>query len=241
MWRCKGKCRELAPFYGYVKRSMNRAPGKNDLWWAEHEAKCGGEFEKISEPEEYKIKANKKAAKVKKESSNKIESYFKSGSSQKSLGTKIKSESGIETKPSAYIIENGILRKKDTNSSEKKQDSPEKETEKKIDSYFKIERKRKSEDDEECLKSSDADTELLAEIRAKRLEKLIKIEKTEKKSTIKPIVPPIPAKQPEPKLIDLTDESIENLAVSSSNKIECPICFNYFDSNSIESHVNTHF
>jgi hypothetical protein len=41
----------LAPFFGQVKRSMNRAPGKTDRWWSRHEAECGGTYTKISEPE----------------------------------------------------------------------------------------------------------------------------------------------------------------------------------------------
>lgn len=50
----------MAPFYGYVKRSMNRAPGKNDTWWAQHQSKCNGVFEKVAEPESYKNKGNEK-------------------------------------------------------------------------------------------------------------------------------------------------------------------------------------
>lgn len=41
-----------------VRRSINRAPSKNDHWWAEHQAICGGSFVKIKEPENYS--ANKK-------------------------------------------------------------------------------------------------------------------------------------------------------------------------------------
>ena len=41
-----------------VRRSINRAPSKNDHWWAEHQATCGGTFVKIKEPENYS--ANKK-------------------------------------------------------------------------------------------------------------------------------------------------------------------------------------
>lgn len=54
VWRCTGTCRNTPPFYGYVKRSMNRAPGKNDTWWASHQSKCNGTFEKVSEPEGFK-------------------------------------------------------------------------------------------------------------------------------------------------------------------------------------------
>lgn len=38
---------------------MNRAPGPNDLWWAEHQAKCGGTYTKIKEPEGYGEKKKK--------------------------------------------------------------------------------------------------------------------------------------------------------------------------------------
>ncbi|UJR28962.1 hypothetical protein I4U23_010179 [Adineta vaga] len=59
-WRCTGTCRQWKPFYGYVKRSMNRAPSNRDRWWDEHEKRCGGKFEKVKEPDDYKAKANKK-------------------------------------------------------------------------------------------------------------------------------------------------------------------------------------
>ena len=35
---------------------MNRAPGPNDTWWAQHKATCGGSFIKIKEPENYGAK-----------------------------------------------------------------------------------------------------------------------------------------------------------------------------------------
>lgn len=50
VWRCKGICRQRAPYYGWVRRSMNRKPGPSDTWWAQHQQSCGGEFEKVSEP-----------------------------------------------------------------------------------------------------------------------------------------------------------------------------------------------
>ncbi|CAF1605969.1 unnamed protein product [Adineta ricciae] len=59
-WRCTGACRQWKPFYGYVKRSMNRAPSNRDRWWDEHEKRCGGKFEKIKEPDNYKTKTSKK-------------------------------------------------------------------------------------------------------------------------------------------------------------------------------------
>ncbi|OQR74559.1 hypothetical protein BIW11_00945 [Tropilaelaps mercedesae] len=50
-WRCDGPCRNRHPFYGWVKRSRNCAPSKNDRWWADHQRSCGGTFIKVSEPE----------------------------------------------------------------------------------------------------------------------------------------------------------------------------------------------
>lgn len=59
-WRCTGSCRQWKPFFGYVKRSMNRAPSARDRWWSEHVRRCGGTFEKIKEPADYKAKENRK-------------------------------------------------------------------------------------------------------------------------------------------------------------------------------------
>lgn len=60
VWRCDGVCKNKHPYYGYVRRAMNRAPSKNDLWWDEHQKTCGGKFTKIEEPENKKknIKEN---------------------------------------------------------------------------------------------------------------------------------------------------------------------------------------
>lgn len=55
-WKCNGPCQNTKPFYGYVKRSINRAPGSNDRWWANHQAICSGNFIKIKEPEGYRLK-----------------------------------------------------------------------------------------------------------------------------------------------------------------------------------------
>lgn len=67
VWRCNGPCQKMSPFYGFVKRSMNRAPGKNDTWWASHAAKCNGTFEKVSEPENFGKKLSQKKEKKEKE------------------------------------------------------------------------------------------------------------------------------------------------------------------------------
>ena len=59
-WKCNGPCVKMKPFYGLVKRSMNRAPGPYDNWWKRHQATCGGTFIKIKEPEGYGKKVSKK-------------------------------------------------------------------------------------------------------------------------------------------------------------------------------------
>ncbi|XP_055850887.1 uncharacterized protein LOC129915398 [Episyrphus balteatus] len=59
-WRCNGICQHRSPFFGYVKRTSNRAPGPNDIWWSQHLQSCGGTFMKIKEPE----KPAKKTAKT---------------------------------------------------------------------------------------------------------------------------------------------------------------------------------
>lgn len=58
VWKCNGICQHRQPFYGVVKRTCNRAPGPNDLWWAQHKQSCGGYFAKISEP----VKPDKRGA-----------------------------------------------------------------------------------------------------------------------------------------------------------------------------------
>ena len=52
-WKCNGLCRHKPPFFGIVKRAMNRAPSPNDYWWENHQKTCGGIYTKIKEPEGY--------------------------------------------------------------------------------------------------------------------------------------------------------------------------------------------
>ena len=59
-WRCDGPCVKRPPYFGYVKRAMNRAPHPRDFWWAEHQRTCGGTYTKVKEPEGYGQKNNKK-------------------------------------------------------------------------------------------------------------------------------------------------------------------------------------
>ncbi|CAH0395595.1 unnamed protein product [Bemisia tabaci] len=58
-WRCNGPCRDRKPYYGYVRRAKNRAPGPYDFWYGDHHAECGGTFIKIKEPENYGKKEKK--------------------------------------------------------------------------------------------------------------------------------------------------------------------------------------
>ena len=62
VWECNGPCKSKAPFFGLVKRAMNRAPGKGDSWWAKHVEDCGGSFTKIAEPEMRKDQGERSSA-----------------------------------------------------------------------------------------------------------------------------------------------------------------------------------
>jgi hypothetical protein len=47
IWKCNGSCQYLPPYYGLVKRAMNRPPQPADSWYSRHKATCGGTFTKI--------------------------------------------------------------------------------------------------------------------------------------------------------------------------------------------------
>uniref|UniRef100_A0A3Q2VM62 DNA-dependent metalloprotease SPRTN n=1 Tax=Haplochromis burtoni TaxID=8153 RepID=A0A3Q2VM62_HAPBU len=66
-WRCDGPCQKRKPYFGYVKRAMNRAPSSLDPWWEDHQRTCGGTYTKIKEPEGYgkKCKKNSKTSEKK--------------------------------------------------------------------------------------------------------------------------------------------------------------------------------
>ncbi|GFE54424.1 metalloprotease, putative [Babesia ovis] len=48
VWRCSGPCRTHPPYFGYLRRARNMAPGPRDRWWNNHKAFCGGTFVKVS-------------------------------------------------------------------------------------------------------------------------------------------------------------------------------------------------
>jgi hypothetical protein len=51
VWQCTGSCKDLPPYFGVVKRAMNRPPGPSDSWYQDHQKKCvGGAWIKIAEP-----------------------------------------------------------------------------------------------------------------------------------------------------------------------------------------------
>ncbi|OJD37754.1 sprt-like domain-containing protein spartan [Diplodia corticola] len=78
VWLCDGPCRASPPYFGLVKRSMNRAPGRSDSWWSQHQRDCGGAFAKIAEPDLTKkqvdaLSAQERAGRQK----NKIDRWIK--------------------------------------------------------------------------------------------------------------------------------------------------------------------
>uniref|UniRef100_A0A668A6B9 DNA-dependent metalloprotease SPRTN n=1 Tax=Myripristis murdjan TaxID=586833 RepID=A0A668A6B9_9TELE len=65
-WRCDGPCQNRKPYFGYVKRAMNRAPSALDPWWEDHKRSCGGTYTKVKEPEGYGKKGKMGSSKDKK-------------------------------------------------------------------------------------------------------------------------------------------------------------------------------
>ena len=47
VWRCSGPCRDRPPYFGWVRRAMNRRPQPADSWWSAHAAACTGSFIKV--------------------------------------------------------------------------------------------------------------------------------------------------------------------------------------------------
>ncbi|PSN38355.1 hypothetical protein C0J52_06930 [Blattella germanica] len=70
-WRCNGPCQKRPPYFGMVKRSMNRAPGPSDFWWKDHEATCGGSYIKVREPPGFSDNAKKRNNKGSQETATK--------------------------------------------------------------------------------------------------------------------------------------------------------------------------
>lgn len=47
IYKCNGVCQWRPPYYGIVRRSMNRKPQRADFWFKSHQRSCGGIFERI--------------------------------------------------------------------------------------------------------------------------------------------------------------------------------------------------
>ncbi|XP_054910535.1 DNA-dependent metalloprotease SPRTN [Poeciliopsis prolifica] len=80
-WRCNGPCQDRKPYFGYVKRAMNRAPSSLDPWWEDHRRSCGGTYTKVKEPEGYG-KKNKKTSEKKTAGNGKLSETVKASGSQ---------------------------------------------------------------------------------------------------------------------------------------------------------------
>ncbi|XP_014851729.1 PREDICTED: sprT-like domain-containing protein Spartan [Poecilia mexicana] len=80
-WRCNGPCQNRKPYFGYVKRAMNRAPSSLDPWWEDHRRSCGGTYTKVKEPEGYG-KKNKKTSEKKTAGNGKPSETVKASGSQ---------------------------------------------------------------------------------------------------------------------------------------------------------------
>ncbi|CAL1529399.1 unnamed protein product [Lymnaea stagnalis] len=78
-WKCDGPCQNRKPYFGYVKRAMNRAPSPRDFWWAEHQATCGGTYTKVKEPEGYGQKKGKGKEGKPKDSTSDIRVFVSKG------------------------------------------------------------------------------------------------------------------------------------------------------------------
>lgn len=100
-WKCDGACQYRKPYYGIIRRAVNRAPSKNDYWWAEHQATCGGTFIKIKEPDKYssKKKTSKKDER-KQEKTKDIRTMLETSSKTDTHTTETHSGTGMETKTS---------------------------------------------------------------------------------------------------------------------------------------------
>ena len=105
VWRCNGICRNKKPYYGYVRRQMNRPPQKADKWFMKHQKECGGTFIRISptEEEEKKEKELKKRKlkekrneKKKSQSKSKNKSQNKNKNQNKTQNKKIEKKDFLE-------------------------------------------------------------------------------------------------------------------------------------------------
>ncbi|XP_031177569.1 sprT-like domain-containing protein Spartan [Sander lucioperca] len=86
-WKCNGPCQNRKPYFGFVKRAMNRAPSAQDPWWEDHKRTCGGTYTKVKEPEGYGKKGKKDGKKDGKTSEKKASEKKDSGNGKPSSTT----------------------------------------------------------------------------------------------------------------------------------------------------------
>jgi predicted SprT family Zn-dependent metalloprotease len=223
VWRCNGVCRQTPPFYGYVKRSMNRAPGKNDVWWSQHQSKCNGTFEKVSEPESFKAK---QAAKVETKKSQltgnvTIKEEQKSSSSSSSSKKEISIVSNNKKLDVYFNLQINSTSKSSSNESEKSKAAS-------------------SLINKKAIAASSSDSTKTPEIEVYLAKKRKKPEESSKTASAKTC----------PDIILLDDDSDDDKDSAFSKKtsrldsaemVECPICFEKFPRPSVDYHVNSHF
>ncbi|KIW06936.1 uncharacterized protein PV09_02598 [Verruconis gallopava] len=109
IWKCDGPCQNQPPFFGFVKRSMNRPPSKNDPWWDKHQEECGGKYTKIAEPAPTKAQLSNMTAKARAgRQKNKIDSWVrKSNSDEKEEAEKPgRIPSSIEHLYNSFLVSN---------------------------------------------------------------------------------------------------------------------------------------
>ncbi|CAG8668726.1 9211_t:CDS:2 [Acaulospora morrowiae] len=133
-YRTHGQCQYKAPYFGIVRRAMNRPPQPADSWWNEHQESCRGKFTKISEPpkKEATKKSTKRIEKRKREiddagSNTKLDSWLGSKRKKDSTGDNdnivqesrvIEIDSGEEASPNSVqcpICGNSAIKESDIN------------------------------------------------------------------------------------------------------------------------------
>jgi hypothetical protein len=92
VWQCMGSCSLLPPYFGTVRRAMNRAPGPSDNWYEQHKNTCGGEWVKVAEPEG----KSKKDVEKKGGQKNKLDSWLQKGEGMANNGKSESSERGTD-------------------------------------------------------------------------------------------------------------------------------------------------
>lgn len=118
-WKCNGPCQKRPPYYGMVKRAINRAPSPRDPWWPDHQRTCGGTYTKIKEPENYGAKKSKGKGKsefktlASQKNGNVMRGNGDSGALPKFFKRKTR-DSGIESGNSEEEHETGKKRKMDS-------------------------------------------------------------------------------------------------------------------------------